>query len=106
MLQLLPQAAAIEITEAELTNFISNDNCVKWEEETTAVEVISIAKLRDAFLISNDNCVKWEEETTAVEVNTIAKLRDAFLMSKGFNGSSPEEFLCICKVCRNCKLTL
>ena len=77
MLQLLPQAAAIEITEAELTNFISNDNCVK-----------------------------WEEETTAVEVNTIAKLRDAFLMSKGFNGSSPEEFLCICKVCRNCKLTL
>ena len=59
VLQLLPQAAALEITEAELTNFISNDNC----------------------------CVKWEEETTAVEVNTIAKLRDAFLMSKGFDGS-------------------
>ena len=35
VLQLLPQAAALEITEAELTNFISNDSCVKWEEEYT-----------------------------------------------------------------------
>ena len=58
--QLLPQPSAVEITEAELTNFISNDNCVEWEEETTAVEVNTIA---------------------------IAKLRDAFLMSKGFDSS-------------------
>ena len=51
VLQLLPRAAAVEITEAELTNFRSNDNCVKWEEETTAVEVNTIAKLRDALLM-------------------------------------------------------
>ena len=36
---------AICTCEAELKNFISNDNCVKWEEETTAVEVNTIAKL-------------------------------------------------------------
>ena len=27
--QLLPQPSAVEISEAELTNFISNDNCVE-----------------------------------------------------------------------------
>lgn len=34
------------VVKHELKNFIANDNCVKWEEETTAVEVNTIAKLR------------------------------------------------------------
>ena len=54
MLQLLPQTTAAAVTEAELTKLISHDNCVEHEEETVAVEVNTIAQLRDTFLASKE----------------------------------------------------
>lgn len=53
LLPLLPQASAVEVTEAELTELISDDNIVECEEETTAVEEVdTIANMRDSFLVS------------------------------------------------------
>ena len=52
--QLLPQTTAAAVTEAELTKLISHDNCVEHEEETVAVEVNTIAQLRDTFLASKE----------------------------------------------------
>ena len=67
VLQVLPQAAAVEVTEADLTTRISNDQCVEHEEETTAVEVNTISALWDALLkfkgideVTKELCVEFQ----------------------------------------------
>ena len=52
ILQVLPQARPVELTEAEVTDIMSNEKCVEHEEEVVAVEVNTISELRDAFLLS------------------------------------------------------
>ena len=77
VLQVLPQAAAVEVAQADLTTRISNDQCVEHEEETTAVQVNTISALRDAFLKSkgiDDSRVFEVTKELCVEFQNYIKL--------------------------------
>ena len=74
LLPLLPQASTVGVTEAELTDLISDDNIVEWEEETTTVEVDTIANMRDNFLASKEINTNDKFEELCYEFQNFSKI--------------------------------